>query len=53
MDEISKKEEEIAKQEVLLKKIDAILEEIDVILPPNWTKNQVATVFSAYLEFSK
>lgn len=39
------------KQDVLLKKVDEILEQIDLILPPNWSRNQVASVFTVYMEF--
>ena len=38
-------------QDVLLKKVDEILEQIDLILPPNWSRNQVASVFTVYMEF--
>lgn len=53
MDEITKQEDLNKRQEVLLKKIDGVLEDIDAVLPPNWTKNQVAVVFSTYMEFYK
>lgn len=53
MDEITKQEDLNKRQETLLKKIDAVLEDIDAVLPPNWTKNQVAVVFSTYMEFYK
>ena len=42
-----------SKQDILLKKVDEILEQIDLILPPNWTRNQVASVFTVYMEFYK
>lgn len=53
MDEITKQEELNKRQETLLKKIDGVLEDLDAVLPPNWTKNQVAVVFSTYMEFYK
>lgn len=53
MAEIDKTEDLAKKQDVLLKKVDQILEEIDLILPPNWTRSQVASVFTVYMEFYK
>lgn len=53
MDEITKQEDLNKRQETLLKKIDGVLEDLDAVLPPNWTKNQVAVVFSTYMEFYK
>lgn len=53
MDEITKQEDLNKRQEILLNKIDGVLEDIDAVLPPNWTKNQVAVVFSTYMEFYK
>ena len=51
MAEIDAQEALQAKQDILLKKVDEILEQIDLILPPNWTRNQVASVFTVYMEF--
>lgn len=51
MADIDKQEDLVNKQDVLLKKVDGILEELDLILPPNWNRNQVASVFTVYMEF--
>lgn len=51
MAKIDEQEDLQKKQDVLLKKVDEILEQIDLILPPNWSRNQVASVFTVYMEF--
>lgn len=50
MDNITKQEELNDMQEVVYKQVDPILKDLDQILPPTWTKNQVASVFTVYLE---
>lgn len=50
MDNITKQEEFNERQEHVFKTIDPILQDLDQIMPPTWNKNQVAAVFTVYLE---
>lgn len=50
MDKITTQEEINEKKDKIVNLIDPILAAIDEIVPPTWTKNQVASVFSVFLE---
>lgn len=53
MDKIQEIEFNNEKVEKVFNKIDPILSSIDDIIPGAWSKNQVASVFSVYLEIYK
>lgn len=53
MDKIQEIEVNQEKVEKVFNKIDPILSSIDEIIPSVWSKNQVASVFSVYLEIYK
>lgn len=44
---------QIDKQEAVFKDINVVLENIDSIVPQSWSKSQIASVFSVYLEIYK
>lgn len=50
MDNITVQEEINEKKEAIYKLVDPILQSIDEVVPSSWTRNQVASVFSVYLE---
>ncbi len=50
MDKIQEVEEDIDKKEKVFNQVDPVLKLMDDIIPMSWNRNQVASVFSVYLE---
>ena len=50
MDKIQEVEEINEKKERVFNQVDPVLKLMDEIIPMDWNRNQVASVFSVYLE---
>lgn len=50
MDKIQEVENNSEKKEKVFNQVDPVLTAMDEIIPATWNRNQVASVFSVYLE---